>query len=170
MGGLGSGRWPRESGRQTSGELPTLDVRDLKREGLVAPGQGQLEGVACLEWTSCTFGGSRPWFVCPGQGCGRRAAILYGTKNRWLCRRCLDLAYASQRENRLGRARRRAERARRRLGPDDAPRPKGMHHTTFVRIRSEYLKAYEEFAVLYQERRAKLSDQLARRFPGVPPS
>jgi hypothetical protein len=31
-----------------------------------------------LEWTACNFGGGRPWFICPGAGCGRRVAILYG--------------------------------------------------------------------------------------------
>ncbi len=31
-----------------------------------------------LDWTACHFGGERPWFVCPGAGCGRRVAILYG--------------------------------------------------------------------------------------------
>ena len=29
-------------------------------------------------WTACNFGGERPWFVCPGAGCGRRVAVLYG--------------------------------------------------------------------------------------------
>jgi hypothetical protein len=25
-----------------------------------------------LEWTSCHYGGQRPWFRCPGRSCGRR--------------------------------------------------------------------------------------------------
>ncbi len=28
-----------------------------------------------VEWTDCHYGGSRPWFICPRSGCGRRAAI-----------------------------------------------------------------------------------------------
>jgi hypothetical protein len=28
--------------------------------------------------TPCNLGGSRPWFICPAVGCGRRVAILYG--------------------------------------------------------------------------------------------
>src|ERR1700687_1504971 len=28
--------------------------------------------------TPCHLGGSRPWFICPAVGCGRRVAILYG--------------------------------------------------------------------------------------------
>jgi hypothetical protein len=27
-----------------------------------------------LSWTACNFGGERPWFICPGAGCGRRVA------------------------------------------------------------------------------------------------
>jgi hypothetical protein len=27
-----------------------------------------------LDWTPCTFGGRRAWFLCPAQGCGRRVA------------------------------------------------------------------------------------------------
>ena len=30
-----------------------------------------------LSWTSCRFGGERPWFICPAKGCQRRVAILY---------------------------------------------------------------------------------------------
>ena len=44
-----------------------------------------------LEWTPCNFGGERPWFVCPGAGCGRRVAILYGWGKYFLCRHCYDL-------------------------------------------------------------------------------
>jgi hypothetical protein len=25
-----------------------------------------------LDWTICNFGGGRPWFICPGVGCGSR--------------------------------------------------------------------------------------------------
>lgn len=98
--------------KRTTEELLSLDVRALKRGGLIAPGQERLDGVAPLVWTSCNFGGSRPWFVCPG--CGRRAAILYEDhqQDRPLCRLCLDLAYPSQNEDRIGSAARRAEKSR----------------------------------------------------------
>src|SRR5829696_5569154 len=46
-----------------------------------------------LAWTACNFGGERPWFVCPGAGCGRRAAVLYGPGKYFLCRHCYDLRY-----------------------------------------------------------------------------
>ena len=50
-----------------------------------------------LEWRRCNYGGQRAWFVCPGLGCGRRVAILYGGRI-FACRHCYQLAYASQRE------------------------------------------------------------------------
>jgi hypothetical protein len=69
-----------------------------------------------LEWTSCNFGGERPWFICPRAGCGRRVAVFYGAGKYLLCRHCYDLRYESQRENTTHRALRRAQKIRERLG------------------------------------------------------
>ncbi|MBD0274847.1 MAG: hypothetical protein ICV73_23345 [Acetobacteraceae bacterium] len=94
-----------------------------------------------LAWTPCRFGGRRPWFVCPGDGCGRRAAVLYGGRY-FLCRRCHDLAYASTRESAGERAARKAQQVRERLGGTAdplapfPPRPKGMHRRTYLRLRA----------------------------------
>lgn len=38
MGGFGSGRKAGEGGRRTTEDLPAVDVRALKREGLIAAG------------------------------------------------------------------------------------------------------------------------------------
>jgi hypothetical protein len=54
------------------------------------------EAVA-IAWTACTFGGSRPWLVCPG--CGRRYAVLHGVAGWFRCRNCHGLAYASTRRS-----------------------------------------------------------------------
>ena len=118
MGGIGSGRRPGEgSMRVTTDEVPALDVRDLKRKGLIAAGQERVGVVTRfrrrsralapgekrivklvahlrLTWTSCFFGGSRPWILC--HGCGRRVAIVYGPASPPLCRQCRGLSYASQ--------------------------------------------------------------------------
>jgi hypothetical protein len=164
VGGPGSGREAKDGGRRTTDGLPALDVRALKQEGLIAPGQEQLIDVARLAWTSCGFGGKRAWFVCPGGECGRRAAILYlDGRDRLLCRSCLDLSYPSQREDSLRRARRRALKARARLGHDPTIRPKGMHRATFERLRREFLNAYNEHVVLYNKRFAKLRERLSER-------
>src|SRR5215208_5411050 len=100
-----------------------------------------------LTWTACNFGGERPWFVCPGAGCGRRVALLYGPGRHFLCRNCYDLVYESQRENEMHRALRRAQTIRERLGgsanmmkpfPD---KPKGMHWLTYERLWREHHEA-----------------------------
>lgn len=45
--------------------------------------------------TPCNYGGTRKWFHCPGNGCNRRVAILYGAGELFLCRRCYKLTYRS---------------------------------------------------------------------------
>jgi hypothetical protein len=100
-----------------------------------------------LDWSACNFGGQRPWFVCPGAGCGRRAAILYGPGRYFLCRPCYDLVYESQRENAMHRAFRRAQAIRERLGGSAnmmkpfPEKPKGMHWSTYERLFWEHHEA-----------------------------
>ena len=101
-----------------------------------------------LTWTACNFGGERPWFVCPGAGCGRRVADLYGgSAGRYLlCRHCYDLVYESQRDNKMHRA----QDIRRRLGgsantTEPYPeKPKGMHWRTYGRLKREHHEAEAE--------------------------
>lgn len=96
-----------------------------------------------LEWTPCNLGGQRVWFTCPGKGCGRRVAVLYGG-SIFACRHCHQLAYESQRETSYDRAARRADRIRRRLGWDlgilngNGDKPKGMHWRTYERLKAEH--------------------------------
>jgi len=100
-----------------------------------------------LAWTECNFGGERPWFVCPGTGCGRRVAVLYGPGRYFLCRHCYDLVYESQRENAMYRALHKAQAIRERLGGSAnmmepfPEKPKGMHHETYWRLREEHDEA-----------------------------
>ncbi len=164
MDGFDLDKRPEQSSRKTTNELCALDVRKLKRAGLIVPGQESMEGTAHLVWTPCNFGGSRPWFVCPGGGCGRRVAILYGPEPRQLlCRHCRDLNYASQRTGELGRAKMRVEKAEACL-PPSGTRPKGMHHATFLKLIRTYLEALGEQEAVHQERLARLAwRQTARR-------
>jgi hypothetical protein len=100
---------------------------------------------------ACRFGGSRPFFVCPGVvsgiACGRRVVKLYGAGTYFLCRYCYRLAYASQREDRYDRALRRADKIRMRLGGEPGiastlpDRPKWMHRQTYERFQSAVLNA-----------------------------
>lgn len=135
------------------------------RRGLGAEWEDVREPVS-LEWTPCNFGGKRPWFVCPGDRCGRRVAILYGPGKYFLCRHCYDLRYESQREDKKDRALRRAQKIRQRLGgsanmmepfPD---RPKGMHHDTYMRLCSEHDEAEVEHLASAREWLDKLQKQM----------
>jgi len=100
-----------------------------------------------LSWTDCNFGGERPWFICPGAGCSRRVAVLYGAGRYFLCRHCYDLVYESQRESGMYRALHKAQAIRKRLGGSAnmmepfPEKPKGMHHETYWRLREEHDEA-----------------------------
>jgi hypothetical protein len=58
-----------------------------------------------LTQTTCNYGGSRWWFVCPlsinGRFCGRRCRFLYLPfgADYFGCRKCYDLAYDSQQQS-----------------------------------------------------------------------
>lgn len=96
-----------------------------------------------LDWTPCTYGGRRAWFICPARGCGQRVAILYGGAI-FACRHCYQLAYASSREDAGGRATRRADTLRARLGWEpgilngEGDKPKWMRWRTFERLTAEH--------------------------------
>ena len=92
---------------------------------------------------ACRFGGERPYFICPGTSCSRRVATLYLVKRDFLCRDCSRLGYASQREDRWDRTRRRVAKAiqpppRREpdadMGDRFPPRPKGMWRRTYASL------------------------------------
>lgn len=95
-----------------------------------------------LNHTSCTYGGTRPWWLCPS--CGRRVAVLYGPGKLYACRHCCELAYSSQRETSSDRAMRRADKIRRRLGwpigigNPKGTKPRGMHWRTFARLNARH--------------------------------
>jgi hypothetical protein len=101
----------------------------------------------------CRFGGQRPYFVCPGVvngvACQRRALKLYGPGRYFLCRHCCRLAYASQSEGALDRARRRVTKLRRQLRDESdqdsnlPTRPNGMWNRTYARLANKFVAAEE---------------------------
>jgi hypothetical protein len=121
----------------------------------------------------CRFGGSRAYFICPGPrgtDCGRRISKLQLCRRYFLCRRCSQLAYASQYEQPWQRALRRANKLKQRLGigvgiaeplPD---KPKGMWARTYRCLlngimQSEML-ANEAQAHMFKRLLAQLKDDL----------
>jgi len=147
-------RWSR-AGRETGSIRGTVEGSDRPERVLLLyrhrsdPG-AEWEEVyepVSLDWTACNFGGERPWFVCPGAGCVRRVAIVYGLGRYFLCRHCYDLVYESQRENAMYRALSKAQAIRERLGGNAnmtkpfPEKPKGMHWATYERLRWEHNEA-----------------------------
>jgi hypothetical protein len=97
-----------------------------------------------LDWTPCSYGGERPWFLCPAVGCGKRVAILYGG-SIFACRHCHQLSYPSQRECAYDRSARQADKIRKKLGWEPGilngrgwKKPKGMHWRTFERLTAKH--------------------------------
>lgn len=119
---------------------PHADFVELHHRG--AGGAWEADaGLLALAWSPCNLGGRRAWFVCPEPDCGRRVGILYAKGHgAYACRRCLNLAYPSQRERAAGRARLKAESIRERLGwragilNPQGDKPVGMKSATFRRL------------------------------------
>ncbi|SRR6266581_1688587 len=162
MGGAGSGTWYRWNKRTTLEQVRWVDVRSLHHQGAQEGRQavleygyrqhsgawGQVQQTVALDWAPCHYGGSRPWFLCPG--CGRRVALLYSHGKWFRCRHCCQLPYSSQCETALDRAYRKARKIRTRLGVSgnlNTPihtwhKPKGMHWRTFERLCGQEREAH----------------------------
>ena len=100
-----------------------------------------------ISWSSCNYGGARPWLHCL---CGRRVARLFKGFGGYHCRACCgDPLYESQLRNKKARAYLQAYRSRQQLGGsrpvvDPVPeRPYGMKRKTYARLcdRIERLEA-----------------------------
>lgn len=114
----------------------------------------QLRYTVSLARTGCTYGGHRPWFICPGvvngRACDRRVAKLSLGGTYFLCRHCYGLTYESRREGAMDRARSRSQAIRVRLGGSASlieplpSKPKGMHWRTYDRLCRRAVEADEE--------------------------
>ena len=93
-----------------------------------------------IEWTQCTFGGQRPWFIC---NCGRRVAKIYCGGLFLGCRHCYEGRYTTQKLGPSSRKFRRACQIRLLLGGEPAirnsfpKRPRGMWQKTYNKLRRE---------------------------------
>jgi hypothetical protein len=91
-----------------------------------------------VSWTSCHYGGARPWLHCL---CGRRVLRLFKGFGGYFCRPCCgNPIYESQRRNQKARVYLQAYRARQQLGgsrpvADPVPeRPHRMKQKTYARL------------------------------------
>jgi len=89
-----------------------------------------------VSWSRCRYGSMRPWFCCPS--CNNRVAVLYFASDAFACRRCLNLAYASQSMSPVRRLRNARNIIYELVGSDalnNAPtKPKGMRRITYRRV------------------------------------
>ncbi|MDD2337204.1 MAG: hypothetical protein PHD01_11570, partial [Geobacteraceae bacterium] len=95
-----------------------------------------------LTHTSCAYGGSRIWFICPY--CSRRVAVVILDAGHVACRHCLNLTYASCNEDLIDRSWRKRDKYKARMGGNDKGlnlKPKGMHQRTWLRLRHQYFEA-----------------------------
>ncbi len=148
--------WKRDGERVASISMRTEENRIvLSYRRRLEDGEWQsIEELVSIVRVPCSYGGSRPYFICPGvvngRVCIRRVIKLYGPGRYFLCRHCYRLAYASQREDQIDRTLRRANKIRQSLGGDPGmasvfpERPKGMWRRTYRRLRELTFRA--EFA------------------------
>lgn len=126
-----------------------LAIFPLTERGYPSPSSEPFE--INIERTACPLGGYRSWFTCPNSQCNKRVAILYWVSD-FRCRHCLGLKYPSENEDSFGRAIRRIERCRRRLGwkpgvtSADEGRPKGMHVRRYKHLTTEYARQIARLA------------------------
>ncbi len=90
--------------------------------------------VLMLSQVSNTFGGHRIYLTCPR--CSSRRREVYLLDGLFLCRVCHALPYQSQSEGRIDRAWRAERKVELKLSPF-RKKPKGMHQTTFNRLRNQ---------------------------------
>jgi hypothetical protein len=89
-------------------------------------------------------------------------AKLYFRNGMFLCRRCHQLAYASEREREMDRALRSVAKIRLRLGGNPDPmarfprKPKGMQQRTYERLRRRYAEAKQRIDDALDERAAAI--------------
>ena len=87
-GWRGGWQWSQDGEKVASINLRTEDsFLHLSFRARVGGGVWEdVEETVRIDRVSCQFGGSRPYFICPGVTCGRRVAKLHGAGRYFLCR------------------------------------------------------------------------------------
>jgi hypothetical protein len=187
MGGANSGR-RRGVHRGCVEQFPTIDLRVLRRAGLLSAGQctyttlhwgNQAPGAlsarifidlsdtgdaslrivgledvgastqrVAIECVPCPYGGTRHYFLCPLNG--TRCELLFLVDRIFASRKAHSLAYASQSEDELSRARRKVRKLHRQVEGDARySRPRGRNRwRTMQRFRA----ARHDARTLYLDR------------------
>lgn len=132
-----------------------------------------------IDRTPCHYGGSRPWFICPG--CGRRRRLLHLHDYVFKCRTCHRLTYRTSRSSGRGAMAQankhalryqklfaRIDHDHRRVHPGRGERPiprRYMHTTTAARLRFALDTAalrWHETIMPYMEEQRKHLDRITQ--------
>jgi hypothetical protein len=183
MGGINSGR-RRSVHRGAVEQFPVIDLRVLKRAGLLKPGECTYDTLcwrnqdletfevrifvdlsddddaairiaggiraqrAAIECVPCPFGGYRCYFLCPLTG--TRCEQLFLVDGVFASRKAHRLAYASQSEDELSRAKRKVRKLQRQVEGDTRyARPRGRNRYVMTQALRD---ANHEARELYRER------------------
>jgi hypothetical protein len=165
------------------GRFPVVVIVDLRNEGdcfvkLIHPTrdvpdgeQRTVVGKVQLTRTQPTFGGQRWWFLCPRTGHRTNRLFLPTGGAHFWSRKAHGLGYACQREDRLGRLRRRAAALNRQLGGEGwstwnipPAKPKRMRWRTYDRKIQRWRRAVERAEDEWVHRALRLLDR--REAPG----
>lgn len=126
-----------------------------------------------IEFTPCNYGGERAWFLCPE--CEDRVSKLYLKNGYFKCRRCHELNYILQQEDKRDFAVRSIEhkmykiqdklKTRRATNNCYAiPKPKGMHYKTYKELIEQLRELYclrdEVWCNVLEKRYSTLLDPL----------
>lgn len=133
--------WKDDNGKETASISVRVEgggVRFLYRVG----GEHDVNEHVRLAETACNYGGGRMWFVCPC--CGRRCALVY-IGRQVACRKCFKLKYPSQSDDETDASWRKQRKLAAKIDSDGTDwvrtqKPKGMHQSTFQRIRRKIIE------------------------------
>jgi hypothetical protein len=118
-------RWQNQAPEALSARI-FIDLSDTGDASMRIVGAGTISQRIAIECVPCPYGGVRCYFLCPVDGV--RCQQLFLADGRFASRKAHKLNYASQSEDDLSRARRKAHRLRRRVEGDGCdPRPRGRN-------------------------------------------
>lgn len=148
---VGAARWHGTAEWADGATVAVAKETDAAVAVAYATNGGQQNVVVGITHSPRHFGGSEPYFCCPG--CGRRCRVLLFVGAGLRCRRCIRGLYYCQAANPPEQALHRFRKLRNRVRPgtenerlDYFPRrPKGMRRVTYQRIKAAALVALERY-------------------------
>ena len=175
---MSRGTYQRINAKNTTYDVLSIDIRKLTKDNFLDDGwlnPYQLEDgeviflkisknwilikeydqVVDFDKTNCNFGGWRYWFFCPK--CQRRVAKIYLDNKKFICRKCHELVYVSQRRDQLDRIAIKLWKIRKKIGGGSNifepiyKKPKGMHWLTFKKIKDKEIELSKQYAKVFLE-------------------